>query len=187
MMTNTELAILSLIAEKSRHGYEIEQVIEEREMRNWTEVGFSSIYYVLKKLEEKGLVEGQIVKPVGKGPPRKVYHITPAGLEAYHNATIEALSNPAPPYSAFLLGLSNLQEIPAKDAVQALHQYRQKMAERAEHLRTRWDILESYLPFNVNALFDLSITLIDAELSWVTDFIRQIEGQKGKENDQGRL
>jgi len=33
-MTNAELAILSLIVEKSRHGYEIDQVIEAREMRN---------------------------------------------------------------------------------------------------------------------------------------------------------
>ena len=50
-MTNAEFAILSLIVEQPRHGYEIEQVIEERGMRNWTEVGFSSIYYILNKLE----------------------------------------------------------------------------------------------------------------------------------------
>ena len=51
-MTNAELAILSLIGESPRHGYEIEQVIEARGMREWTEIGFSSIYYLLKKLEK---------------------------------------------------------------------------------------------------------------------------------------
>ena len=178
-MTNAEMAILSLIVEKSRHGYEIKQVIEAREMRNWTEVGFSSIYYILNKLEKKGLVEGQIEKPTGKGPARKVYHITKAGLEAYHKATLEALSSPIPPYSAFLLGLSNLQSVPVEDSLQALHQYRKKMAERAEHLRKRWDSHEAQLPFNVNALFDLSMTLIDAELSWVTDFVQQLEQRQG--------
>ena len=45
-MTNAELAILSLIAEQPRHGYQIDQVIQERGMREWTEVGFSSIYYL---------------------------------------------------------------------------------------------------------------------------------------------
>ena len=49
-MTNAELAILSLIAQQPCHGYEIEQIIEERGMREWTEVGFSSIYYLLKKM-----------------------------------------------------------------------------------------------------------------------------------------
>ena len=58
-MTNTELAILGLIAEQPRHGYQIEQVIEERGMRNWTEIGFSSIYYLLKKLEKAGYVYGE--------------------------------------------------------------------------------------------------------------------------------
>ena len=54
-MTNAELAILSLVAEEPRHGYDIEQVIEARGMRDWTEIGFSSIYYLLKKLEKSGL------------------------------------------------------------------------------------------------------------------------------------
>jgi DNA-binding PadR family transcriptional regulator len=178
-MTNAELAILSLIVEKSRHGYEIDRVIEEREMRNWTEVGFSSIYYVLNKLEKKDLVEGQLEKPTGKGPARKVYHITAAGLKAYHEATLEAISTPIPPYSAFLLGLSNLHGIPAEESLEALTLYRNKMSQRAEHLRSRWSAVESHAPFNVNALFDYSMTLIDAELSWVTDFINQIEQNEG--------
>ena len=84
-MTNAELAILSLVAEEPRHGYEIERVIEERGMREWTEVGFSSIYYLLKKLEQKGLVEGRLAE-AARGPARKVYQVTPAGAE--HSITI---------------------------------------------------------------------------------------------------
>jgi DNA-binding PadR family transcriptional regulator len=185
-MTNAEMTILSLIAEKPRHGYEIEQVIEEREMRNWTEVGFSSIYYVLKKLEKRGFLEGKSENAAGRGPARKVYRLTPAGLEAFHKAMMKALSSPIPPYSTFLLGLSRLQEIPMDDALHALRQYRQKMIARAEHLRTRWSLTEAHSPFNVNALFDLSMTLIDAELSWVTDFIHQLE-QREQSNGQNRF
>ena len=80
-MTNAELAILSLIAQQPRHGYEIEQVIEARGMREWTEVGFSSIYYLLKKLEQKGYVKAQLIA-ADRGPARKVYSITPAGEKA---------------------------------------------------------------------------------------------------------
>ena len=80
-MTNAELAILSLVVEQPRHGYEIEQIIEERGMREWTEVGFSSIYYLLKKLEQAGLVVGRL-DDAGPGPARRVYEATPAGNEA---------------------------------------------------------------------------------------------------------
>jgi DNA-binding PadR family transcriptional regulator len=183
-MTNAELAILSLIAEKPRHGYEIEQVIEQREMRNWTEVGFSSIYYLLKKLEEKGAVRGEIEPSRGQGPARRVYSLTPAGYDAYNRATIDALSAPSPPQSAFLLGLSNLMSIPTEEAIQALRQYKRKMTLRAEHLRARWTRQEYRLPYHIHALFDLSMTLIDAELSWVTSFLHQLEEQKGRENAQ---
>jgi DNA-binding PadR family transcriptional regulator len=92
-MTNAELAVLSLVAEQPRHGYEIERVIEERGMREWTEIGFSSIYYLLKKLEREGLIEGQLAE-TGRGPARKVYRLTPAGHEAARAGVLEALSVP---------------------------------------------------------------------------------------------
>ena len=76
-LTHAEQAILSLVAEAPRHGYEIEQVIEERGMREWTEIGFSSIYYLLRKLEGKGLICAT-VDDSGAGPTRKVYRLTDA-------------------------------------------------------------------------------------------------------------
>ena len=84
-MTNAELAVLSLVAESPRHGYEIEQVIDARGMRDWTEVGFSSIYYLLKKLENKSLIKSQHLKIDGRGPARKVYTITPDGQQVHQN------------------------------------------------------------------------------------------------------
>jgi len=88
-MTNAELAILSLISETPRHGYEIEQTIEKRGMREWTEIGFSSIYYLLNKLEKAGLVESQLIPTQGRGSRRRVYQITAEGREALSKATLE--------------------------------------------------------------------------------------------------
>ena len=118
MTTNAELVILSLVAEKSRHGYEIEQVIEERGMREWTEVGFSSIYYLLKKLEKEGLIEGQL-EEAERGPARKVFHITQTGIKVRKAALLEALSVPWQSYPPLMLGLGNLPAIPLDEAVAA--------------------------------------------------------------------
>lgn len=54
-MTNSELVLLSLLAEHPRHGYELEQVIEECGMHNWSEIAFSSIYFLLKRLVLEGM------------------------------------------------------------------------------------------------------------------------------------
>ena len=62
-LTDAELLLLGLVAEMPRHGYELDQVIEERGMREWTQIGFSSIYFVLGKLQKLGLVTAK--KPAG--------------------------------------------------------------------------------------------------------------------------
>ena len=62
-LTNSELAILGLVAEHPRYGYQVEQDIAARGMREWTEIGFSSIYYVLNKLEAAGwLASGELYR-----------------------------------------------------------------------------------------------------------------------------
>jgi DNA-binding PadR family transcriptional regulator len=174
-MTNAELAVLSLIAEQPRHGYEIEHVIEERGMRDWTEVGFSSIYYLLKKLEKAGLIEGRIEQAAGRGPARKVYHITPAGQTAWQEATLDALSVPHRCYTPFQLGLANLPGISHDEALSALGRYRDGLAERREYVRARWARGDGEFPVHVDAMFGLSLTMIEAELEWVEGFLERLE------------
>jgi DNA-binding PadR family transcriptional regulator len=175
-MTNAELAILSLLAEQSRHGYEIEQVIEARGMREWTEIGFSSIYYILKKLEKGELIESRSEQPAGRGPARKVFYITQAGVEALQTALFEALAVPQPCYSSFLLGLGNLPGLPPHQVVIALQQYHDTLTERLTQLQTRWE-KQKPLPYFVDALFDYSVIMMQAESTWVEKFIKQVEEQ----------
>ena len=177
-MTNAELAILSLIAEQPRHGYEIEQVIEERGMREWTEIGFSSIYYLLKKLKRDGLIEGQL-EEAERGPARKVYRTTPAGRESLRAGVLDALSVPRRCYLPLQLGLANLPGISPAEALAALRQYRDSLASRLEHVQARWES-QRPLPYFIDAMFDHSVTMIRAELEWITQFISQLEDQTGE-------
>jgi len=54
-LSDAELVILSLILEQPQHGYQIEKQITLRNMRTWTDLSTSSIYYIIGKLEEKDL------------------------------------------------------------------------------------------------------------------------------------
>ncbi|NDJ35521.1 MAG: PadR family transcriptional regulator, partial [Chloroflexi bacterium] len=118
-MTGAELAILSLIAEGPRHGYEIEALIEERGMREWTAIGFSSIYYVLKKLEKAGAISSTL-QPAQRGPARRVYSITPTGMQSLREAVYAALSTPHHGSSPLQLGLANLPLLSPAEAHRAL-------------------------------------------------------------------
>ena len=94
--TNAELAVLSLLAEKPMHGYQIEQTIESRGMREWTEIGFSSIYYILEKLRSRGCVESRLEAAEGKGPSRQIFSLTPAGRAVFQTGCAERPRQPQP-------------------------------------------------------------------------------------------
>ncbi len=176
-MTNTELAILSLIVEKPRHGYEIEQVIEEREMRNWTEIGFSSIYYILKKLEKEGTIQSRPSPSEGRGPARKVYQVTEEGFKQWQTTSIDILSNHKIPASPFQLGLANLPALPQEAVIEALKSYLQQLTETKQHVLQRREMLGENPPYHVDAMFELSGRMIETELGWLEEFITQL-GQR---------
>lgn len=181
-MTNAELAVLSLIAEKPRHGYQIEQVIEERDMRRWTEIGFSSIYFLLKKLERQGLIKGKLEK-TGQGPARKVYRPTDAGMKAVHAAIIEALSTPQPKPRPLMLGLVNLNSVSTNEALTALNQYSEHLTAGIEILiNVRNGKLHSH-PYFVDAVFELGLMVMQAELEWLQRFMQQLQAKSQAEQE----
>jgi DNA-binding PadR family transcriptional regulator len=69
--------ILHKIASKPSHGYEILQDIEERTKGAWRP-GPGSTYPILKKLVQEGMIKAD---SFGREDPRRVYHITPRGIE----------------------------------------------------------------------------------------------------------
>jgi len=175
-MTNAELAILGLVTEAPRHGYEIEQLIKERGMRDWTVVGFSSIYYILGKLEHSGLIRSHQEPAAGKGPFRKVYSILPQGRTAWHQATLEALSKPGHPDSSFLLGLAGLPGISPQEATTALRQYRRNLIQNRDYVQQTWQ-QRGDLPVFLEGMFEYSYNLLQTELEWLDRYIPRLESQ----------
>ncbi len=155
-LTNAELTILGLVAEGPCHGYELGQIIESRGVRDWTEIGFSSIYYLLKKLERKGLVRSA-TEAGARGPRRKADRITTDGRQALRQGVLAALSG------LVLLGLANLPNVSRREARQAIQRYRRLLQERRSHLEAVLQSMKGAPPF-VEAMFDYSLTVVTAEL-----------------------
>jgi DNA-binding PadR family transcriptional regulator len=175
--TDAELAILSLLAEQPMHGYQIEQTIEERGMREWVEMGFSSIYYLLNKLKKAGLLESGLQKAEGKGPTRQVFSLTPAGRHAWQYAALDAIGNPSRTFSNLQLGLSNIRALNPGKVKGALQDYRDLLAENRDRIQAKLDSYGPGVPFEAAILFDLSLTQITCELKWVEKFIKRLDSR----------
>jgi DNA-binding PadR family transcriptional regulator len=75
-------ALLGLLAQKSRHGYELHSAFEAvvGGEQNW-DVKPAQIYTTLGRLEKDGLVAEESVEQDG-GPEKRIYSITRSGREA---------------------------------------------------------------------------------------------------------
>ncbi len=170
-LSNAELALLSLIAEQPRHGYEVEQVIEERGMRAWTDVAFSSIYFILNKLVKEGLAASTLLPAAGRGPVKKVFHATPAGYAALHEGVRQALSAEDRGGQRFLLGLSCLPLLTPEEIHQAFIHRQVFLAAKIEELSHHPTMTQPATPAHVRAMFDYSLAQLYAELDWSRQFL----------------
>ncbi len=78
---------LSLVLIRPRYGLEIKKEIEQSTQRKMT-LGPSTLYQLLHRLEERGLIEGRW-EPSPQGPPRAYYQATPAGREVLRRYLVE--------------------------------------------------------------------------------------------------
>lgn len=169
-MTDAELAVLSIVAEGPIHGRDIQHVIHQRGLRAWTNIGVSSLYYVLEKLARQGLIVSH--DTASDDTARRRYEITPAGVGVLQTAVADMLSTPREHASDFELGLANLHVLRPAQIRSAIVAYQQELASRLGQARERWrQLRESRAPFHVDAMFGHHVAMIEAELAWVTDFI----------------
>ncbi len=175
-LTPAELAVLGLLAERPQHGYELEEVIVARGMREWTEIGFSSIYYVLARLHERGLVSEK-AQPSARGKARKVYAPTKAGLQELAEAAEAAVAVLAPAHPPLLLGLANQPAVPPQRFKAALRARGRELAEKVAQVRAA-QRAQADAPDFVRAIFDFSVSQLAAEQRWLEGYRRQVEAAK---------
>ncbi len=160
-------AILGLLAQKPRHGYEariaFENLIGGDE--NW-EVKPAQIYTTLDRLEEAGLVERSSDLGEGKEPSRRVYKITSLGEQALE----EWFASPVPPehqrdefFIKLVIGIASRRADPAR-----LIQTQRGLLFQEMHTATAQ--LDEYDPLSEMAqilLLDKVIMHLEADLRWL--------------------
>jgi DNA-binding PadR family transcriptional regulator len=177
LATNAELAVLCLLAEQPMHGYQIEQTIAARGMREWTEIGFSSIYYILDKLNSRGCVESRLEIAEGKGPARQVFSLTPKGHDVFRKAALSALSSPTRTFSNFQIGLAALPLFEKEEILNSLRSYQTMLMDKYKELNEKSAAIGPNLPWQTAAMFDLDLTQLQSELDWLEKFIKMVESR----------
>jgi DNA-binding PadR family transcriptional regulator len=85
-LTTPDLVLLSLLAERSMHGYQANALLEFRKVRDWAGVSRPQVYYSLDKLARLGLIASAESEESAGGPERRVFETTARGRAALADA-----------------------------------------------------------------------------------------------------
>lgn len=138
-MATIDLIVLGMLKKDSLSAYDIQKLVEYRNISRWVKISTPSIYKKVIQLEEKGLVEGTVVKE-GKMPEKAIYSLTPAGEQQFEKLMMEIACKPINIFLDFNAVIVNLDSLSAE---------RQKLclANIEENVKN----LKSYLEENILA------------------------------------
>ncbi len=174
-MTQIEIVLLALLYEEDRYGYEIESIIEERNMRNWTKIGFSSIYNSLKNLEQKGLIGSRYEEEYGS-PTRKVFFLKDTAKASVRETIKGILHSPQRVYSEFSIGMAFSHFLTKAEVYDCLINYLESLKERQQVILgdySKQPMVQKKI--HLKALFTHPLKLVEAEIEWVNDVLREIK------------
>ena len=171
-ISDREAAILGLLCEGPHYGYELEKIIEERGMRVWTEIGFSSIYYVLKRLESRECIQSTVEDVEGR-PARRVYTITEKGKKIMKEKVKDDLSQNKKLISSFDLGIAYHGLLEPEELSECLALYLESLDRREASIRS--SLQEKGKSYVVKALFTRPLAHVKAEREWVNQFKKDME------------
>jgi DNA-binding PadR family transcriptional regulator len=163
-----DIVVLGLLSENPRYGYEIKMIIDNV-MSHVIDISSGSLYYGLKKLQERGLVEESSVEKIGKRPERSIYTITAEGQE-YLDAELPRVIFPrAQPYFPLDLALYFFPFIPEKEQARRLKMRLEYIKQVQKFFLKSQQELEQIVPANQMFILKHRLQFIAMERKFIQE------------------
>lgn len=137
-MATIDLIVLGMLKRESMSAYDIQKLVEYRNISKWVKISTPSIYKKVIQLEEKGFITSRTEKE-GKMPEKAVYSLTDAGNEEFEKLMIEISCKPINIFLDFNAVIVNLESM-AKE----------QQRECLDNIESNINVLKSYLEENVS-------------------------------------
>ena len=111
-MATIDLIVLGMLKRESLSAYDIQKLVEYRNISKWVKISTPSIYKKVIQLEEKGLIKSHIEKE-GKMPEKAVYSLTEQGEKEFEKLMLEIASksiNIFLDFNAVIVNLDSLSQ-----------------------------------------------------------------------------
>lgn len=137
-MATIDLIVLGMLKRESLSAYDIQKLVEYRNISKWVKISTPSIYKKVIQLEEKGLITSRTEKE-GKMPEKAVYSLTDAGNEEFEKLMLEISCKPINIFLDFNAVIVNLESME-----------KEQQRECLDNIESNINVLKSYLEENVD-------------------------------------
>lgn len=176
-MATIDLVVLGMLKKESLSAYDIQKLVEYRNISKWVKISTPSIYKKVIQLEEKGYIKGTTVKE-GNMPEKVIYSLTRAGEKEFESLALTISKMPVRfflDFNAVIVNLLNLspenQEmclINIKDGVKTIKSYLE------ENINTKKNVPD--IPETGMAVLQQQFILAEAIENWITSLEEEFNG-----------
>ncbi|NBI64791.1 PadR family transcriptional regulator [Clostridiales bacterium] len=167
-MATIDLIVLGMLKRESLSAYDIQKLVEYRNISKWVKISTPSIYKKVIQLEEKRLITSHTEKE-GKMPEKAVYSLTDAGNEEFEKLMLEISCKPINIFLDFNAVIVNLESMEKEQQKECLDNIESNINVLKSYLEENMDLKENApdIPATGMAVLHQQFRLVQAIEEWI--------------------
>ena len=167
-MATIDLIVLGMLKKEALSAYDIQKLVEYRNISKWVKISTPSIYKKVIQLEEKGLIKSHIEKE-GKMPEKAVYALTDKGEKEFERLMLEISAKSVNIYLDFNAVIVNLDSLSPQDQKTCIENIENNIKQLKAYLEENIHEKENMpnIPETGKAVMRQQFLLIQALEDWI--------------------
>ena len=172
-MATIDLIVLGILKKESLSAYDIQKIVEYRNISKWVKISTPSIYKKVIQLEKKGYMKGDVVKE-GNMAEKTVYSLTEAGEKQFEKLMLEIASKPVRIFLDFNAVIVNLDSLPKEKQKSCLTEIENNMETLKGYIEENISLKEHVpeIPKTGMAVLEQQLILAQALETWIEEYQR---------------
>ena len=169
-MATIDLIVLGILKKESLSAYDIQKIVEYRNISTWVKISTPSIYKKVIQLEKKGYMKGDVVKE-GNMAEKTVYSLTEAGEKQFEKLMLEIASKPVRIFLDFNAVIVNLDSLPKEKQKSCLTEIENNMETLKGYIEENISLKEHLpeIPKTGLAVLEQQLILAQALETWIEE------------------
>lgn len=169
-MATIDLIVLGILKKESLSAYDIQKIVEYRNISKWVKISTPSIYKKVIQLEKKGYMKGDVVKE-GNMAEKTVYSLTEAGEKQFEKLMLEIASKPVRIFLDFNAVIVNLDSLPKEKQKSCLTEIENNMETLKGYIEENISLKEHLpeIPKTGLAVLEQQLILAQALETWIEE------------------